>query len=215
MTPEQLFEENMKFAYFFANRFQGLADLDELHQLALVGLYRAACRFKPELEIKFTTYASHYIRKEIVRNYEKNSFIHISRPVQEAIAMIKKHDYYDTPIEDIMERTYLSRGAIERAFTCLEMQAASLDAVMYKYSDSVDTLHDMIADPFISDWDNDILRSDFISSLTEREQFVVKMRMEDKPQTEIGKALGVSQMQVSRILKKIQQKYRAMEVELV
>ena len=81
----------------------------------------------------------------------------------------------------------------------------SIDVPVYEENDSM-TFSETIASNE-SDWDEQILIKDFISTLDEREKTILNMRFKGYSQYEIGDALNISQMHASRLLKKIKAKY--------
>lgn len=66
-----LVEKNIRLAYFVANSFQGSMELEELQGCALLGLAKAAATFKPELGVKFATFAVKVMRNEILMSLRK------------------------------------------------------------------------------------------------------------------------------------------------
>lgn len=206
MTPEQLFESHIKFAGFAVNKFQGLGEPDELLHLARIGIYKAALNFDASLGHAFTTYANFYIKREIVKTYENNNHLKISRNVREAMSYIYINDLHDVPIEEIASKVSYSVNDIKRALVCIDMQSASLDAPAYDNEGPM-TYGEHVAGTDDSEWDDSILFNDFFSSLDEREQKLVTLRLEEKSQLEASHELGISQMHVSRILKRIRAKY--------
>lgn len=206
MTPEQLFEENIRYASYAVTKYQGLGEPDELLHLARVGMFKAALNFDASLGYAFVTYANFYIKREIVKTYENDNYLKISRNVREAMSYIYTNELQDMPAQEIASRSSYSVNDIKRALVCMEMSAASLDAPAFDNEGPM-THGERVAGTDDSEWDNNILFKDFFSSLDEREQKVVKLRLEDMSQLDVSHEIGISQMHVSRILKRIRAKY--------
>lgn len=81
---ERLFNENMKLAYHvagkFGNAFGDFCDVtrDDVEQMCLLGLWKAACKFDASRNVKFSTYAYYAIRGEVIGNFR--SLIRHNRP---------------------------------------------------------------------------------------------------------------------------------------
>lgn len=67
----ELVEDNMGLAYYWANKFRGRGDWDDLESAAMHGLTKASNHFRPELGYKFGTYATWWIRQYIQRAVEQ------------------------------------------------------------------------------------------------------------------------------------------------
>ena len=71
----KLFEENIRMAYHVASRFtpNTIVDVDDIRQLALIGLYKACLNYKDGLGFKFSTYAYKVMRNEILKELTKHN----------------------------------------------------------------------------------------------------------------------------------------------
>ena len=209
MTALQLFEQNKNLAYFFLQRYKHLGELEDLKQLALLGLHVASERYDPTKGTAFSTFAFFYVQKEILRYVEKNfDSYHVPRPVRESMAKIRALKLENASAEEILEKTDLTPGKVKRALHCMTLEVTSLDAQVFKSDNSELTMGETIADVDGRAWGDDIFLDEFLSSLAERDRKVVQLRLEGKSQRAVGEVLGISQVQISRILIRIQQQYR-------
>lgn len=204
MTANELFEKNQSFALWMASKFAGAADYEELRQLALIGLYKAALRFDETKDVKFITYAHHYVRKEIIRHLETWRNIHVSRHVVERSKIVKRLDYENMTMDQIMKETGFTEKEIQQVFRFINLSVSSIEGQAYNKDNSITLGETIMAQR--EDWDEQIIVKDFMKSLNEADSRIVTMRLAGKSQGEIGAELGVSQMQISRALKRIKGK---------
>ena len=208
-AKNQLAEENMKLVFSIARKFYGRGyDNEDINQIGALGLVRAIENFDISLGVRFSTYAVPHILGEIRRFLRDNGPIKVSRSLKQTGAEISRY------IEEKQKNEGITPGVLEISkalnISCEEVISAreatlapeSFQAVL---KDGKSTLSDILPD---KEKESEILnRLDIncaISSLPEREQKIIIMRyFEDKTQAEIAKKLGISQVQVSRLEKKI------------
>ena len=207
MTPEQLFEENQAFAIWAARKFAHEQNIEDITQLALIGLFRATKTFDVTRGVRFTTYAMFYIKKEILRNhFENNHSLKVSRVVLENAQKIQRFIDNVNDVDEIAKLTGLSVPAVEQALDYMAHKTYSMDAQLYE-EDST-TLGETIPSND-EGWDDSILFNEFMQSLDKQEMEIVQMRLNEMTQLEIGKVLNMHQMYVSRALKRIKGKYES------
>lgn len=193
-------------------RSRGIAQ-DDLVQVAYEGLTKAVMRFDPELRNDLLTYAVPTIRGELQRYFRDHGWtVRPPRRVQElqwrvnhAIEDLSQELGREPTDEEVMARLDIGFGeyreAIE-AFGCF--QPTSLDLPVGQESPT--TLGALIPD---DDHDRDaadarVALAPVVRRLSERDRRILYLRFfEDRTQEEIGEDLGVTQMQVSRLLSRI------------
>lgn len=221
MTPEQLFEENTKLAAWVATKFKNERDFEDVMQEAHLALFRACRRFDQSKGLKLSTYAVTVIHNSIIREfYEKKPLIKVPRMILENEVRVKRHLHNTQDVNELAELANISVAHVEEA---LEYMGIAIHSLQGKASTdgTIDTMLEEVVGSYLEDWDISLNMKHFISSLSDREQLVIEMLMQEKSQTEIGEVLGVHQVHVSRMLKKIRRKYEeynavaSMEVELV
>lgn len=213
-SSDELALRNLSLAESVARRYyrHDAARDEDLLQVAYIGLVKAARRYDPAKGDAFAAFAVPTISGEIKRHLRDNGwFIRPPRAVQELRARVRDA----TP--ELVQRLGRAPGAaemavelgvttaqVEEAVACQQnITAASLDVRVG--ADQNDTLGDLIADEH-----DDAQRSEAAAilwsgsrALTPRERRVVQLRwFEDRTQQEIAREIGVTQMQVSRILSK-------------
>jgi RNA polymerase sigma-B factor len=219
---DELFERFLPLARGLARRYhRGTEPLDDLVQVAGIGLLNAIGRFDPERGREFTTYAIPTIVGELKRYYrdygwamkvprgDKDRVVALNRAIDE---LSTRRGRSPTPRE-IADHTAMS---LEEVLRALELASAAWPASLEERSERADgepcTLAESVGgeDPTIAlvECRDVVARS--VSALTERERRVLHLRfVDDLTQAEIGDLIGVSQMQVSRILRRALEHSRA------
>ena len=191
---------------------------DDLFQIGCVGLIKAINNFNPELEVKFSTYAVPMISGEIKRYLrDNNSLIKMSRSIKENGWKIKAAQERlnfelgrDATLGELAAATELS---MEDVVTALEAgsEIESIYKTVYQGDGNEIYLVDRIREEK-NEAESLIDRmtvEQLLTGLTEEERILITFRyFEDKTQVETAKRLGISQVQVSRLEKKILLKMR-------
>lgn len=193
-------------------RQRGVA-LDDLHQVAFEGLTKAVMRFDPELRNDLLTYAVPTIRGELQRYFRDHGWtVRPPRRIQETQWLVNQsverltHELEREPTAEEVARElgipveeYQETAAAVGCFqpTSLDQPAAT---------GSVASMGDLLA---ADDHDTDasearVTLAPVVRRLPERDRRILYLRFfEDRTQEEIGQDLGVTQMQVSRLLSRI------------
>lgn len=213
---EALIAEHLPLARALARRYRrGGEPLDDLVQVASVGLIKAVDRFDPERGHSFSTFAQPTIVGELLRHFRDTGWgVHVARGTQElalrvraaAEAIEAQTGSAPTP-RQLAERTGASLEAVVEALGALANRTAlSLAAPTGGHDDGgtdttiADTLGD--ADDGYRRAEARALLGSAVRCLPEREQRILRLRFfEDMTQSEIAADIGVSQMQISRLLR--------------
>jgi RNA polymerase sigma-B factor len=208
---DDLVMANLELARSIARRFRNRGETDEdLDQVAFVGLVNAARRFDPDRGTAFCTFAVPNILGELKRHFRKRWMLKVARAQQEAYLAVR--DTFDeatlelgrmpTPAE-LAQRTGLAESIVVQAqYTAGAFQPESLD------SDEGDRPKRVWHGPVADDRSDNVVDTLFIrdvaSSMSERDRLVIQLRFgEGLSQSQIGREVGVSQMQISRILGRV------------
>jgi RNA polymerase sigma-B factor len=180
--------------------------LDDLRQVAALGLVKAVTRFDPGQGKAFATYAVPTIDGELKRHFRDCSWsVHVPRGVQEARNKVRGvcQEIGDrAPVDVIAERTGLSHDDVRAGLGALQGYCAlSLDAPLGAGADTA--LEDALGrdeDAYQRVVDREAVRPQ-MHTLAARERRILFMRFfQDMKQAEIAGELGISQMHVSRLL---------------
>lgn len=217
---DTLIEENLGLVHHIVKRFLNRGyDAEELFQIGCIGLMKAVDHFDTNYDVKFSTYAVPLIMGEIKRFLRDNGIIKVSRSLKENAWKIKNAqrelsgpDGREVTIDEIAARTGLTVEEIVLAQEA-DVEVESLSKVVYQGDGSEISLGDRIADE--KDEHEVLLNHLFLEqlmqALSEDERYLIKLRYYDNvTQTETAKQLGISQVQVSRLEKKILEKMKKM-----
>ena len=219
---EQLVERFLPLARQLARRYQRASEpLDDLLQVASLGLIKAIDRFDPDRELAFSSYAVPTILGEIKRYFRDRTWaVRVPRDLQELTLRV---DRAVTELSDELRRQPSVKeiaAAIsvdeEEILEALQAggayRAVSFDAPRTGGDEDVATIGDSVGiqeHGFDRAEERATLQS-LMSTVTPRERDVLQMRFEqDMTQAEIGVVIGVSQMQVSRIIRQAISRLRA------
>lgn len=219
VAREQLINENTGLVWSIVRRFLGRGqEAEDLFQIGVIGLMKAVDKFDLSFDVMLSTYACPMISGEIKRYLrDNNSLIKVSRSIKEngwKIKAAKERLAYelgrDATLEELAAATELS---MEDVVTALE--AGSEIESIYKTVYQGDGNEIYLVDR-ISEEKNEaeslldkMTVKQLLDTLTEEERTLIISRyFEDKTQVETAKLLGISQVQVSRLEKKILLKMR-------
>ncbi len=204
-AEEALLRENMPLVAAIARRYQncGLSKEDML-QLGSIGLLQALRRFDPDRGLCFSTYAVPLIAGEIRRFLRDDGMVKFSREAKSLALKIERvrREQGDLTVEELSRRLEASVEDITAALASRE-GALSLDAPTDEDGGDLQAFLGS-AD---ANTERDALRRtelmELFALLTERERQVLFLRyFRDQTQSEVGRRLGLSQVQISRIEKK-------------
>ena len=209
----RLIEKNTGLIWSIVRRFKDRGyELEDLYQIGSIGFIKSIKRFDISFDVRLSTYAVPYILGEIKRFIRDDGSVKVSRSVKELAAKIR--DIQARYLREKGEEISISEMAKELKIPKEEI-AVALDSLnptvsIYEqiYSDEDGGIHladklDTGVDEAESIVDNLSLKN-AISTLGERERQLIILRyFRNKTQMQVAKILGVSQVQVSRMEKKI------------
>ena len=212
---EQLIVSHINLVRYIAAKFKNRGEpLDDLIQVGTIGLIKAIDRFDPSRGLEFTTYATPTIMGEIKRHFrDKGWTIRVPRRLQELSAKVNSATDELTArlqrspsIKEVAE--YLGTTADE-VLEAMESSSAyssvPLEAQGGNEDDDAPSVIDRYAsvDGDLEASDDRIVLEEVIGEFPEADQQAIRMRFIDgMTQVEIAKRLGISQVQVSRMLRR-------------
>jgi RNA polymerase sigma-B factor len=211
---EQLVERFLPLARQLARRYQrGGEQLDDLVQVASLGLLKAVDRFDPARETAFSSFAVPTILGELKRHFrDKGWSVRVPRDLQElavkvdrvADDMSRELGRAPTPAE-LAERTGVTlEQVLEAREASAAYRAVSLDRPRTDDEENGDSYADAVGaeDPGFRLAEASATVERLMRVLSDREREVLRLRFEeDLTQSEIGARVGVSQMHVSRLIR--------------
>ena len=215
---DKLVEDNLGLVWNIVKRYTGRGyDAEDLFQIGSIGLIKAIDKFNTDYEVKLSTYAVPMISGEIKRFLRDDGMVKISRSIKENSWKVRKAREKlaqklgrEATIEEISVECKLTKDEIIMAADA-DMEIESI----YKGNVSADGSEYYLADKLADKEDaheelvNHLLIEKLISDLNDQEKELIKLRYyESKTQTQVAKVLHISQVQVSRMEKKVLCKMR-------
>lgn len=207
---DQLISDHLGLALALARRFAGRGEaVEDLEQIATLGLLKAVERFEPERGLAFSTFATPTISGEIKRHFRDRSWsVRVPRALQElglrltaTVGELTNELGRSPTLQEIATQLEVDQEAVLEAMEANRAYAThSLDAQLPGEDRSLgDTLGG--DEPGMDNVERQMVVEDLLSTLPEREQEILRLRFFDGlTQTEIAARVGISQMHVSRLL---------------
>ncbi len=211
----RLIVENQKFIYYIANRFPNYPNKEDLFQVGAIGFQKGYESFDPNRGVKLTTHLYKYIFGEMSKFIQSDRSLKCGRDLIRIASQIEKASILLTQKlmrEPSLQEICLSLDLDEKlALMALEStyKVHSTDEIIYT-SEKDMVLGDFISDTKVVDMDSLLELKNALSKLEKEERLLIEKRyFADLTQTETAKALGISQVQVSRKETKILEKMRS------
>lgn len=215
---ETLIEENMGLIHHVVKRFLGRGvEAEDLFQIGAIGLVKAVDRFDLSFDVRFSTYAVPMIAGEIKRFLRDDSMIKISRSLKElAIRAARLREQLlmergeEPGVEELAELLGVEPEELVQAMDG-SAEVESLQKIVYQGDGEGLSLMDKVEQG--KDEEETLLRQllleQLLRSLEPKERRLIMLRFfHDRTQTQVAEELGMSQVQVSRLEKKILKQMR-------
>src|SRR5213595_2494587 len=203
---DQLAEEMLPLARALAGRYAGRGEpLDDLVQVACIGIMKAIDGFDLSREVRFSSYATPTVLGEIKRHFRDRTWaLHVPRGTQELQLKVAKarddltNELGRSPTVDELCRAVES--SLEDVLDALQSAQAHRTRSFDEPAGEDSTLAE--ADPELGRAEIRVLLDEAFDVLSDRDREILRLRFEeDMTQTEISERIGVSQMQVSRLIR--------------
>ena len=192
-------------------------EVDDLFQIGSIGLLKAIDKFDTTFDVRFSTYAVPMIIGDIKRFLRDDGLVKVSRSLKQTAAQAKGAEEKlfmelgrEPTIQEISDEIQMDKEDIVMALEA-SYHPEYLYDVVHQNDGSPLYLIDKISNESEDDRDlvDNIVLKDMLASLKPRDRQVIILRyFKDKTQTEVANQLGISQVQVSRIEKKIIEEMR-------
>lgn len=212
-----LIEENTGLIWSVVKRFSTRGqEVEDIFQIGTIGLLKCIEKFDFTYDVQFSTYAVPMILGEIRRFFRDNGMIKVSRSLKELhmralrmqeqlqtsqlqeVSITQLAQALEVPVEDLIEAMEAGR-TVESLSQCTYQNGEGNEITVEEQLGVAE--EDLIV--------NRIFLQDALKTLAPRERQIISLRyFSDKTQTEIAKTLGISQVQVSRIEKRVLQQLR-------
>jgi RNA polymerase sigma-B factor len=207
---DRLAEEMLPLARALAGRYAGRGEpLDDLVQVACVGIMKAIEGFDLNREVRFSSYATPTVLGEIKRHFRDRTWsVRVPRGLQELqLEVAKKRDALTSQLgrsPTVQELADAVDAPFEEVLATIQSAGARRTRSLDEPTGEDVTLADSIGgrDVELERAEMRVLLEDAMEVLSERDREVLRLRFEDDlTQTEISERIGVSQMQISRIIR--------------
>ena len=210
---EVLIEKNLGLVHAIVRRFIGRGvETEDLFQIGTIGLIKAIDHFDLSFDVKFSTYAVPLITGEIKRFLRDDGIVKVSRTIKEQgqkLKLLRQSMQVQLGREPTLQELVAESGyTMEEIVMATEAdcKVESIYTSVYQNDGKQVELVDMLGkeDTEKEELLNRMLLQQLIGNLNEKETLLIRMRyFQDKTQTEVAKCMGISQVQVSRLEKKI------------
>lgn len=208
---EIIFQNNTSLVYSLINRYKhNTNEKDDLFQIGCIGLLKAIDNFDPVFNVQFSTYAVPLILGEIKRHFRDSGLVKVSRSLKELSISINKlkNSYYiengkEISLDELSSSLNVSKYDIIMAMETSYLPS-SLEETIYEKGDSFITLEETIKDETNKNVIDLLTLKEGLNLLDEKEKLFIQLRYyKELNQQTIADKFNVSQVQVSRLEKKI------------
>lgn len=212
-AKEQLIKENSGLIWNTVRRFTGRGyEMEDLYQIGAIGLMHAIDKFDFHFDVRFSTYAVPLISGEIKRFLRDDGMIKVSRTLKENQWKIRRameqfeHEHgREATVQELAEKLFMEPEEIMLSLEAV-VEINSMEQGVYAGDGKEITLKERL--PAEKNEHDELLNKIFVEqlldALSKQDRQLITMRYyENRTQTEIAQILGISQVQVSRLEKKI------------
>lgn len=212
----QLVERHMGLAVHIANRYRraNMSD-DDLRQVAMIGLVKAVDRFDPDYGSSFSAFAGRTIEGELKRHFRDRSWmVRVPRSAKELHLQVRRANDElsqgigrSPSVDEIAAHLDVDRDDVLRGLSAsAAYEVGSLDVAGGDDGSGTPTDRQgalATVDAGFEDSENRQVIAGLLERLPERQREIVRLRFYERmSQSEIGEAMGISQMHVSRLLRR-------------
>ena len=212
LARDKILIENTGLIWSIVRRFLNRGhEGEDLFQIGCIGMLKAIDRFDTEFDVAFSTYAVPMIAGEIRRFIRDDGIVKISRKIKEnQMKIMRQREIYinekkqEPTIEELEKVCDLTKEEIVMAMDA-SRNVESIDKEMYS-KDSAYTLMDLAEDDTNIEETvlNKIMVQQIMDMLESKERKIINLRyFKNKTQSQVAKEMGMTQVQVSRLEKKI------------
>lgn len=210
-SMERILKDNNGLTWSIVKRFTGRGyDIEDLYQIGCMGFIKAIKRFDANFDVKISTYAVPYILGEIKRFIRDDGLIKVSRTIKELGIKIRdlEKEYMqkegkEISINTLAEKLNVTKEEIAVALdSSRTIESINDDSQTDNKASKIETISTGTDEATMII--NKLSVNELIQNLEKREKEIIILRYyKEKTQTEVAKILGITQVQVSRIEKRI------------
>ena len=212
-AKEELVNNNLGLVHHIVKRFVGRGvDAEDLFQIGSIGLLKAIEHFDMQFGVQFSTYAVPMIQGEIKRFMRDDGMIKVSRSIKENSFKINKavNEYIQKFGKEPTVMTLCEATGLNPEDIVMAMEATTDVESIYKTVTNCEGSEQFLVDKLSGEKNedekivNNVMLAQLMDTLGTMEKELLRLRyFEDKTQVQVAGILGISQVQVSRLEKKI------------
>lgn len=215
-AKEQILREHSGLIWNVVRRFYGRGEQEDLYQLGAIGLLKCIEHFDFSYDVKFSTYAVPMIMGEIRRFLRDDGTVKVSRSLKELAYRAKKlqEEILKEENREISIEEMAKKLETEKADLILALESSREVESLYSLQKDAGGEGTALIDRLANGKEHEkmleqISLKEALSRLDQKERQIIIMRyFQDKTQMDVAKCIGISQVQVSRIEKKILQQMK-------
>ncbi len=216
-AKELLLTHNTSLLKSILRRYLGKGvEYDDLFQLASLGFLKAIAGFDESFGVRFSTYAVPMIAGEIKRFLRDDGSVKVSRAMKKTARDLNRYiENYSVAhgrqptVRELAEAFSMEEGDVALALGSSRMPVSIYEQTDYKDDKTATLAERLPAKDGQEEMIDRMVLKEAIEKLPERERKIVILRyFRDMTQSEVAKAIGVSQVQISRIESKIMEQFR-------
>lgn len=217
-AKELLVQENVRLVWSVVRRFQGRGEAEDLFQIGTIGLLKCIEKFDFAFDVKFSTYAVPMIMGEIKRFLRDDGQVKVSRGLKELAYRARKlqeqvlaEENREFTLQELAELLGVEKEELVLALEAgREVESLYAPAAENQNGDTplqlIDKLSDLSENEKLLD---KLSLKEALEHLDAKERQIILLRyFQDRTQSDVAKLIGISQVQVSRIEKKILSRLR-------
>ncbi len=206
--------ENSNLVHYVCSKYQGYTDMEDLYQVGVIGLIKAYKNYDETKEVKFSTYAFSYIVGEVSNYVRENKAIKLSRDLIRLGRKIKEYKEkhlkvrgYEPSLDDISLMLNIQKEKVINALIICD-KAKSLDEKINSDGKELTLLDKISNEERISNDTLLDLKEAFSYLSLDEKELVINRYYKDLTQKDVAKLMGVNQVYVSRLEKKVLKKMK-------
>lgn len=207
--------ENSNLVHYVCSKYQGYTDMEDLYQVGVIGLIKAYKNYDETKEVKFSTYAYSYIIGEISNYVRENKAIKLSRDLIRLGRKIKEYKEkhlkvrgYEPSLDDISLMLNIQKEKVINALIICD-KAKSLDEKINSDGKELTLLDKISNEERISNDTLLDLKEAFSYLSNDEKKLVINRYYKDLTQKDVAELMGVNQVYVSRLEKKVLKKMKS------
>ncbi|MCD7894410.1 MAG: SigF/SigG family RNA polymerase sporulation sigma factor [Erysipelotrichaceae bacterium] len=215
-AKEEVVNDNLGLVWSIVHRFKNsYYDKEDLFQIGCIGLMKAINNFDTSYDVQFSTYAVPIIMGEIKRYFRDDGTIKVSRSLKElnikinkAKEILQNQTNKEPTVEEVAQYLKVDKQEVIEAIDA-SYYPTSLNEPIYEKDGSTIQVEDRLIDKSNTMWFEKLALEIEMEKLDEKEKTIIYLRYHEAYNQEtVAQILGISQVQVSRLEKKIVTKLR-------